>query len=150
MLSSVAWPGIGVALVIATACSSAATASLPTPAPATPAAEVALQRDADVPDLPFPDNPDPNSCGIPSQYGGSTAWTTGTYQGHMVEPMVLLYDSHERMHITGAVPSGTPVQVQLYQANPVLDFYYVQSDTLTGPRKGWVPAPFLQFSPPSS
>jgi hypothetical protein len=68
----------------------------------------------------------------------------------MVEPTVLLYDSHERLHITGAVPSGTPVQVQLYQANPVLDFYYVQSDTLNGLQKGWVPAPFLQFSPPSS
>jgi hypothetical protein len=151
MLNSVAWLGIGVALVISTACSSAATiAGLATPRPATPAAEVALQRDADVPDLPFSDNPDPNACGIPSPYGGGTAWATGMYQGQMVEPTVVLYDSHERLHITGAVPSGTPVQVQLYQANPVLDFYYVQSDTLNGPQKGWVPAPFLQFSPPSS
>jgi hypothetical protein len=74
----------------------------------------------------------------------------GVYQGQMVEPTVLLYDSHERLHITGAILSGTPVQVQLYQANPVLDFYYMQSDTLNGPQKGWVPAPFLQFSPPSS
>jgi hypothetical protein len=151
MLKSVAWLGIGVTLVMSTTCSSAATtASLPPPAPATPAAEVALQRDADVPELPFPDNPDPNACGIPAAYGGGTAWATGVYQGQMLEPTVLLYDSHERLHITGAVPSGTPVQVQLYQANPVLDFYYVQSDTLNGPQKGWVPAPFLQFSPPSS
>ena len=28
--------------------------------------------------------------------------------------------------------NGTPVRVQLYQANPVLDFYYLQSDTLNG------------------
>jgi len=139
---------IGVALALTTACSGA-TLSLPTQVPATPPAEVALQRDAAVPDLPFPDNPDPNACGIPALYGGGTAWATGVYQGQMVEPTVLLYDSHERLHITGAVPNGTPVQVQLYQANPVLDFYYVQSDTLNGSQKGWVPAPFLQFSPPS-
>jgi hypothetical protein len=67
----------------------------------------------------------------------------------MVEPTVLFYDSHERLHITGAFPTGTPVQVQLHQANPVLDFYDVQSDTPSGPQKGWIPAPFLRFSPPS-
>lgn len=142
----------GVALVVlASACSSpAATPAPPKPASAITAPEFAPQRDADVPDLPFPDNPDPSACGIPAQYGGGTAWVTGTYQGMFVEPTVLLYDSHERLHVTGAVPSGTAVQVQLYQANPVLDFYYVQSDTPSGPQKGWVPAPFLQFSPPSS
>jgi hypothetical protein len=146
---SVTWLGLGAALALTTACSGASTV-LPTPAPATPVQEVALQRDADVPELPFPDNPDPNACGIPAPYGGGTAWATGVYQGQMLEPTVLLYDSHERLHITGSVPSGTPVQVQLYQANPVLDFYYVQSDTSNGPQKGWVPAPFLQFSSPSS
>jgi hypothetical protein len=146
------WFSIGVVLVLlASACSGAATTTIPpTPSPGTTAGELELQRDADVPDLPFPDNADPNACGIPTPYGGGTAWVTGVYQGQMVEPMVLLYDSHERLHITGAVPSGTPVQVQLYQGNPVLDFYYVQSDTPNGPEKGWVPAPFLQFSPPSS
>ena len=143
------WLSSAVVLVlVASACSSAATTAVP-PTPASTAAEVALQRDADVPDLPFPDNPDPNACGIPALYGGGTAWVTGTYQGELVEPTVLLYDSHERLHVTGAVPSGTAVQVQLYQANPVLDFYYVQSDTPSGLQKGWVPAPFLQFSPPA-
>ena len=29
------------------------------------------QRDANVPELPFPDNPDPNQCGIPTRWGGS-------------------------------------------------------------------------------
>jgi hypothetical protein len=138
-----------VLVLLASACSSAATTAIP-PAPASSAADVALQRDADVPDLPFADNPDPNACGIPTPYGGGTAWVTGAYRGQMVEPTVLLYDSHERLHVTGSVPSGTPVQVQLYQPNPVLDFYYVQSDTSNGPQKGWVPAPFLQFDPPSS
>ena len=143
------WLSIGAVLVLlGSACSSSATTV--TPAPTTTAAEFAVQRDADVPSLPFPDNPDPNACGIPTPYGGSTAWVTGTYQGQMLEPTVLLYDSHERLHITGSVPSDTPVRVQLYQANPVLDFYYVQADTPNGVQKGWVPAPFLQFSPPSS
>jgi hypothetical protein len=146
------WFSIGVVLVLlASACSSIATSTiLPTPTPGTTGAELELQRDADVPDLPFPDNPDPNACGIPAPCGGSTAWVTGMYQGQMIEPTVLLYDSHERLHITGSVASGAPVQVQLYQANPVLDFYYVQSHTPNGLQKGWVPAPFLQFSPPSS
>jgi hypothetical protein len=108
-----------------------------------------VQRDPDVPALPFPDNPDPNACGIPTPSVGQ-AWVNGTYQGQVVEPTVLLYDSHERLHITGAVPSGTAVQVQLYQSNPVLDFYYVQADTSGGPQKGWVPAPFLQFTPTTS
>ena len=62
----------------------------------------------------------------------------------------MLYDSHERQHVTGAVSSGTEVQVQLYQSNPVLDFYYVQAETPAGRQKGWVPAPFLQFTPPNS
>ena len=110
---------------------------------------LSVQRDADVPDLPFPDNPDPNACGIPTQFGGSSAWVNGTFQGQVVEPSVLLYDSHERLHITGAVPSGTEVQVQLYQSNPVLDFYYVQADMPSGPQKGWIPAPFLSFNPPA-
>jgi hypothetical protein len=107
-----------------------------------------VERDPDVPQLPFPDNPDPNACGIPTSFGGSTAWVSGMYQGQIVEPTVLLYDSHERTHITGSVPSGTEVRVELYQANPVLDFYFVRAETPGGPQTGWVPAPFLQFNRP--
>lgn len=141
---------LGVVLALASACSSAGGTSIPlTPSTGTQAADLSLQRDADVPPLPFPDNPDPNACGIPAPYGASPGWVTGVYQGQMIEPTVLLYDSHERLHITGAVVSGTPVQVELYQSNPVLDFYYVQADTPSGLEKGWVPAPFLQFTPPA-
>jgi len=142
---------LGMLLVLGTACAgSAGSATTPVPvetsvseAPAT-----SVERDPDVPELPFPDNPDPNACGIPTPYGGAIAWVNGVYQGQIVEPTVSLYDSHERMHITGAVPSGTEVHVELYQANPVLDFYFVRAETSTGPQKGWVPAPFLQFNPP--
>jgi hypothetical protein len=75
-------------------------------------------------------------------------WVNGVYQGQVVEPIVLLYDSHERRHITGAVPSGAEVLVELYQNNPVLSFYFVRAETAAGPQMGWVPAPFLQFTPP--
>lgn len=144
---------LGVILTSMAACSGV-THEAATPAPAesaiSQAPAIGVQRDADVPDLPFPDNPDPNACGIPTRFGGGAAWVNGAYQGQLIEPTVLLYDSHERQHVTGAVSSGTEVQVQLYQSNPVLDFYYVQADTPAGPQKGWVPAPFLQFTPPSS
>ena len=141
---------LGVVLALVSACSSTGGTSIPpTPSTDSQAADLSLQRDADVPPLPFPDNPDPNACGIPAPYGASPGWITGVYQGQMIEPTVLLYDSHERLHITGAIVSGTPVQVELYQSNPVLDFYYVQADTPSGLQKGWVPAPFLQFTPPA-
>lgn len=100
-----------------------------------------------VPQLPFSDNPDPNLCGIPIPLGHrNTAWLDGHYQGKLVEPVVYLYDSHTRNHITGQAPSGTPVQIELFQANPKLDYYFVR--TLTHPRQeGWVPAPFLRHHP---
>jgi hypothetical protein len=143
--------GLAMLLVLATACagsSDSGTTSVPFETAVSEAPTNSVERDPDVPQLPFPDNPDPNACGIPTSYGGSTAWVNGVYRGQVVEPTVSLYDSHERIHITGAVPSGTEVQVELYQANPVLDFYFVRAETPTGPQKGWVPAPFLQFSPP--
>ena len=142
---------ISLLLVLATACTAIARGaptpvSVETSVPEPPTSSI--QRDADVPELPFADNPDPNACGIPIPFGNDTAWVNGVYQGRVVEPTVFLYDSHERVHITGAVPSGTQVQVELYQNNPVLDFYYVDADTPSGSQTGWVPAPFLQFDPP--
>ncbi len=141
-------------LILATGCQSGAQASASqaatlTPATAIPAVAAVAQRDANVPELPFPDNPDPNQCGIPTPFGGGAARVDGFYDGQPVEPTVLLYDSHERLHITGAVPSGTQVRVELYQPNPVLDFYFVRADTANGPQHGWVPAPFLQLDQPS-
>ena len=139
---------MSVLVLLATGCSRALN-DTPTPLPSEvtspQAAIVAPQRDADVPDLPFPDNPDPNACGIPTQWNGEAAQIEGTFQGQLVQPTVYLYDSHERLHITGAVPSGTTVEVQLYQANPVLDFFYIRADTPAGPQTGWVPAPFLRL-----
>ncbi len=140
--------GLGMLLVLGTACAGSATTPVPVETSVSQAPTTSVERDPDVPALPFPDNPDPNACGIPTPYGGSIAWVNGVYQGQIVEPTVSLYDSHERMHITGAVPSGTEVQVELYQANPVLDFYFIRAETPAGPQKGWVPAPFLQFNPP--
>lgn len=145
--------GLALLLALSTACSGVGTSNT-TPVtvgtsvsqPPTPSVE----RDADVPPLPFPDNPDPNACGLPAPMGDYAGWVNGIYQGQMVEPSVLLYDSHERKHITGTVLSGTQVHVQLHQSNPVLDFYYVEADTPGGQQKGWVPAPFLEFNPPSS
>jgi len=71
-----------------------------------------LVRDADVPDLPFPDNPDPTVCGIPVQWGSDTpAWLNGMYEGTMLQSEVLLYDSHQRFSLTGSAPHGTQVEI---------------------------------------
>ncbi len=106
-----------------------------------------LVRDADVPDLPFSDNPDPTACGIPVQWGSDTpAWLNGIYEGTMLQSEVLLYDSHQRFSLTGSAPHGTQVEILLYQENPVLDFYLVK--TLgPDPQEGWIPAPLLSFDP---
>ena len=50
-----------------------------------------LERDADVPELPFEDNPDPTLCGIPEPWGeAGRAWLTGVYEGELIQPEVLL------------------------------------------------------------
>lgn len=106
-----------------------------------------LLRDADVPPLPFPDNPDPDQCGIPIQWGDNgQAWLSGFWEGELIEPDVLLYDSHQRLQITGEVPHGGEVQIVLYQENPVLDYYFVDVPSVPG-LEGWVPSPFLSFDP---
>jgi hypothetical protein len=104
----------------------------------------ALRRDPDVPDLPFEDNPDPNQCGIPTRWGlEDPAWLTGTWDGELIEPEVLLYDSHQRRRVTGRLPHGSEVRIVLFQRNPVLDFYFVTS--ASGSAEGWVPGPFVSF-----
>jgi len=132
----------------------AVTLASPTPFPTiepTFAARIAAERDPNIPDLPFFDNPDPNQCGIPIVWGGSNnnAWLTGMYEGELVQPTVLLYDSHLRMQITAEAPHGTAVTIIMYQQNPAVDYYYVQIDGVDGPNKGWLPAPFLSFEPVS-
>ena len=117
----------------------------------TPTLNPALVRAPDVPALPFPDNPDPTLCGIPTPWGDSNnrAWLTGIYDGELVEPEVLLYDSHSRLAITARAPHGAPVEIVLYQANPVLDYYLVNVLDAAGDKlgEGWVPGPFLSFEP---
>jgi hypothetical protein len=134
--------------VVETAVSQLSPTPFPTIEP-TLAARIAAERDPNIPDLPFFDNPDPNQCGIPIVWGGSNdrAWLTGMYEGELVQPMVLLYDSHLRMQITTEAPHGTAVTIIMYQQNPVVDYYYVEIDGVDGPNKGWLPAPFLSFEP---
>lgn len=111
--------------------------------------QLLIDRDPDVPDLPFPDNPDPTQCGIPIQWGtDDPAWLTGYYEGELVQPTVFFYDSHLRYSVAGAAPSGTEVRVVLYQQNPALDYYQVETIHLDPPQRGWVPAPFLTFREP--
>lgn len=114
------------------------------------AAQLAARRDPDVPELPFKDNPDPTLCGIPSQWGeDGPAWLTGYYEGDLIQPVVYLYDSHNRLSITAEAPHGTPVEVVLFQSNPVTDYYMVRilapDGTTSG--EGWIPEPFLSFEP---
>ncbi len=115
-------------------------------APATSAAEVQDAANVAIPALPFPDNPDPGACGIPTPWGTSeTARLSGTYEGELVEPVVNLYDSHARREITGSAPTGSEVVVLFSQSNPVLNYYLVKTVGPEPTQEGWVPAPFLEF-----
>lgn len=112
------------------------------------ATQVAEKRSPEVPALPFPNNPDPSECGIPTQWGkDEPAWLTGRYAGEMVQPTVYLYDSHLRFEVTGKAPHGSEVKIELYQGNPVLDYYFVKTVNTDQVQKGWVPAPFLSLEP---
>jgi hypothetical protein len=106
-------------------------------------------RSDKIPELPFPDNPDPDQCGIPVEWGNDNlAWLNGYYQGELIEPVVHLYDSHLRLEISAEAPHGSEVEILLYQNNPVLSFYLVRIKGAEGPgNQGWVPAPFLSFEP---
>lgn len=104
----------------------------------------------EVPPLPFPNNPDPEQCGIPQPWGNDeVAYLHGYYEGTLVEPMVHLYDGHLRNNVIGHAPTGSAVRIKLYQANPVLDYYLVRTLHTEPPQEGWVPAPFLRFAPPA-
>lgn len=102
-----------------------------------------------IPELPFADNPDPEECGIPQPWGAdNVAYLSGEYQGDLIQPTVYLYDSHGRNAIVAAAKHGTEVEVVMFQANPVLNYYLVRiPGAHEGAREGWVPAPFLSFDP---
>ena len=130
----------------------AACAAVPAPSAApviTHEAQAALERDPDVPHLPFADNPDPTQCGIPIEWGlDDPAFLSGYHEGELIQPEVLLYDSHLRLRITGTAATGASVRILLFQENPTLDYYMVETLDLEPSQKGWVPAPFLLFEPP--
>lgn len=111
--------------------------------------DVVIKRDADVPELPFIDNPNPLLCGIPEVWKeNKTTWITGIYQEELIQEEVLLYDSHFRKSITGRIESGLKVKILLLQVNPSLNYYLVQSIGLEPIQEGWVPAPFVSFEKP--
>lgn len=126
---------------------SAVIAATHPPLEPTYAAMIAERRDPDVPSLPFPDNPDPSQCGIPTPWGpDNQAWLTGIYEGEMVQPEVMLYDSHLRMDIVAQATHGSEVEIILYQQNPVTDYYLVKIVGAESPNEGWVPGPFLSIT----
>ena len=110
--------------------------------------EFDVERDPNVPPLPFDDNPDPSQCGIPVQWGDvdNQAWLSGMWEGDLIQREVLVYDSHLRISVTGGAPHGTEVEIILFQENPVLDYYLVRIPG-DSPQEGWVPEPFLSFTP---
>jgi len=110
---------------------------------------VEVERDPDVPELPFADNLDPALCGIPQPWGSDEpAYLSGIYEGKLVQPTVFLYDSHLRRKIQAKAPHGAKVKILLAQSNPTLDYYLVKVEGAEPPNEGWVPAPFLLFEPP--
>lgn len=105
-----------------------------------------LERDADVPELPFEDNPDPTLCGIPEPWGEEgPAWLSGYYEGELIQAEVLLYDSHLRRSVVGSAPTGTEIEIILFQVNPSLNYYLVRTVGLQENVEGWIPAPFVDF-----
>lgn len=129
----------------------AATAVVPAVEPSTPGpvSSIPGALAVEVPPLPFPDNPDPNECGIPTLWGkDDPSWVTGYYQGQLVQPVVSLYDSHARREVAGQIPHGSRVRIKLTQANPALNYFLVRSLDLDPPQEGWVPVPFVSLDGP--
>jgi len=110
---------------------------------------VEIERDPDVPELPFPDNADPSQCGIPQQWSSDEpAYLSGVYEDELIQPTVFLYDSHLRRKIQAQAPHGAEVKILLAQSNPTLDYFMVKVVDAELPNEGWVPAPFVTFEPP--
>ncbi len=112
-----------------------------------PTATTASALAIEPPALPFDDNPAPEACGIPREWGrDEPGRVTGMYAGELVQPVIYLYDSHLRRAVVGQIPDGGRVEILLSQSNPVLDYYLVRSLDLDQPQEGWIPAPFLLIS----
>lgn len=114
-----------------------------------PAPSAEVERDPDVPELPFTDNADPALCGIPQPWSSEApAYLSGLYDGKLIQPIVFLYDSHLRRSIKAQAPHGAAVQILLAQSNPTLDYFLVKIIGAEPPNEGWAPAPFVVFEPP--
>lgn len=136
------WSLLFVVFWLLTACGTSQTSSEVTTAPLSAAELQAMSAPA----LPFPDNPYPNECGIPTPWGlDDPAWLSGAYDNELVQPVVLLYDSHSRNRVVGAAPHGAEVRIKLAQSNPTLNFYLVETINVEPQQEGWVPEPFLQL-----
>ena len=110
---------------------------------------VVVERDSDVPGLPFEDNPDPALCGIPQSWDSDEpAYLSGAYEGKLIQPIVLLYDSHLRRSVVAKAPHGSEIKILLSQSNPKLNYFMVKVVGAAQPNEGWVPAPFVSFEPP--
>jgi len=105
-----------------------------------------IVRDANVPDLPFEDNPDPTLCGIPEPWSeDGPAYLSGFYEGELIQEDVLLYDSHLRRSVVGSAVTGSEIKILLFQSNPSLNYYLVRTVGEDNVQEGWIPAPFVVF-----
>ncbi|MEM7346757.1 MAG: hypothetical protein AAF485_21145 [Chloroflexota bacterium] len=110
---------------------------------------VEIERDPDVPPLPFADNPDPALCGIPQPWNSDApAYLSGIYESKLIQPIVFLYDSHLRRKVVAEAPHGAEIKIILSQSNPELNYYLVKIVGADQPNEGWIPAPFVSFEPP--
>ena len=110
---------------------------------------VEIERDPDVPHLPFADNPDPALCGIPQPWNSDApAYLSGIYEDELIQPIVFLYDSHLRRKVVTKAPHGAEIKILLSQSNPELDYFLVKIIGGEQPNEGWIPAPFVSFEPP--
>lgn len=75
---------------------------------------------------------------------GVTAVLDGAYRCAAAQDPVVLYDSHLRRAVRGALPSGARVDVRPHQANPVLDDYLVRGLARRTVVEGWVPSPLVR------
>lgn len=69
----------------------------------------------------FDDDLDPDACGIPTPWGDDEpALLDGVWDGELIEPDVLLFDSHLRTTIVGQGAHGAEVGIVMHRGNPKL------------------------------
>ncbi len=126
--------GLAFAILVFAACAPAA--QLITTAPTEP-------LPAEIPAIPFADNPDPTLCGIPEP-DGREGVAHGEVDGELYGPIIYLYESHLRETIIGQIYPGSAVEIVMRQSNPTLDYYFVKTIGIEPVQEGWIPAPFVE------